>query len=550
MLLELSIKNYALIEDLKVSFKEGLTAITGETGAGKSILLGGLSLVLGKRADRTSLRNADSKCVIEATFDLSKYQLQSYFKTHDLEYDTQTIIRREIHPSGKSRAFINDSPVTLEVLSPLGNKLIDIHSQHQTLQLTEQDFQLRVLDSFANNTALLNEYQEKLSVFKKKTDRLNELLDSQKKFYKERDYNSFLLNELDELALEVGLQTSLEEEQQQLANAEGIIENLSRGNQMLSDDSSGLLNLLQELNQITSKLSSIGAKYGELNDRISSVFIELRDISDEMLSLQENIVTDPEKLELVNQSLQKLYDLLRKHDTDSVQGLLEIKNDLRSRLETSEHLDTEIISKQEEVESLMTELQKLGSSLTTRRLDAIPQLTSKLEASLKTLSLPNASFKIELQQGDAFMKTGQDSLQLLFSANMGSEYLPIKKVASGGELSRIMLTIKAILASYSQLPTLVFDEIDSGVSGEISNRMGDIMSDMSRNMQVFVITHLPQVASKGDRQFKVFKTDENNRTKTQMKELNMDERIVELAEMLGGKELSDSALAHAKQLLN
>lgn len=550
MLLELSIKNYALIEDLKVSFKEGLTAITGETGAGKSILLGGLSLVLGKRADRTSLRNADSKCVIEATFDLSKYQLQSYFKTHDLEYDTQTIIRREIHPSGKSRAFINDSPVTLEVLSPLGNKLIDIHSQHQTLQLTEQDFQLRVLDSFANNTALLNEYQEKLSIFKKKTDRLNELLDSQKKFYKERDYNSFLLNELDELALEVGLQTSLEEEQQQLANAEGIIENLSRGNQMLSDDSSGLLNLLQELNQITSKLSSIGAKYGELNDRISSVFIELRDISDEMLSLQENIVTDPEKLELVNQSLQKLYDLLRKHDTDSVQGLLEIKNDLRSRLETSEHLDTEIISKQEEVESLMTELQKLGSSLTTRRLDAIPQLTSKLEASLKTLSLPNASFKIELQQGDAFMKTGQDSLQLLFSANMGSEYLPIKKVASGGELSRIMLTIKAILASYSQLPTLVFDEIDSGVSGEISNRMGDIMSDMSRNMQVFVITHLPQVASKGDRQFKVFKTDENNRTKTQMKELNMDERIVELAEMLGGKELSDSALAHAKQLLN
>ncbi|WP_276392686.1 DNA repair protein RecN [Eudoraea chungangensis] len=550
MLLELSIKNYALIEDLKVSFKEGLTAITGETGAGKSILLGGLSLVLGKRADRTSLRNADSKCVIEATFDLSKYQIQSYFETHDLVYDTQTIIRREIHPSGKSRAFINDSPVTLDVLSPLGNNLIDIHSQHQTLQLTEQDFQLRVLDSFANNSALLNEYQEKLGFFKKKTDRLNKLLDSQKKFYKERDYNSFLLNELEELALEPGLQTSLEEEQQQLANAEGIIESLSRGNQMLSDDNSGLLNLLQELNQITSKLSSIGAKYGELNDRISSVFIELRDISDEMLSLQEDIVTDPEKLDLVNQSLQKLYDLLRKHDTDSVQGLLEIKNDLRSRLETSEHLDAEIISNQEEVESLIKELQKLGSSLTTRRLDAIPELTSKLEASLKTLSLPNASFKIELRQGDAFMNTGQDSLQFLFSANMGSEYLPIKKVASGGELSRIMLTIKAILASYSQLPTLIFDEIDSGVSGEISNRMGDIMSDMSRNMQVFVITHLPQVASKGDRQFKVFKTDENNRTKTQMKELNMNERIVELAEMLGGKELSDSALAHARQLLN
>ncbi|MGB5356303.1 MAG: DNA repair protein RecN [Eudoraea sp.] len=550
MLLNLAIRNYALIEDLKVSFKEGLTAITGETGAGKSILLGGLSLVLGKRADRSSLRDQEVRCVIEATFDINKYNLESYFALHDLEYDPITIIRREIHPTGKSRAFINDSPVTLEVLTPLGKRLIDIHSQHQTLQLTEQDFQLKVLDAFAGNKEILEAYQLKLSQFKKNQKDLEMLLSSQRQFYKEHDYNSFLLNELREFELEEGLQERLEDEYNQLTNAENIIEFLSKGNQLLTDDQIGIVSLLQELNVVSSKLMGLGKKFEILKDRVSSVQIEVNDISEEMQSLQDEVVADPIKLEEVNQSLRQLYDLQRKHDTSSIEGLIEIKKELEVKLDTSEHLDSEINRLELNLKNLEDELTLLATKLTKQRRKAIPELKSKLEEFLNVLSLPNASFSLDLKTIEEFHKTGKDDLQFLFAANKGSEYLPIKKVASGGELSRIMLTIKAILASYSQLPTLIFDEIDSGVSGEISNKMGDIMLQMSQHMQVFTITHLPQVASKGDRHFKVFKTDEENRTKTQMKELSADERIVELAEMLGGKDLSDSALAHARQLLN
>ncbi len=550
MLLDLSIKNYALIEDLNVSFKEGLTAITGETGAGKSILLGGLSLVLGKRADRTSLRNTEERCVIEATFYIGNYALESYFKLHDLEYDEHTIIRREIHPTGKSRAFINDSPVTLDILSSLGDQLIDIHSQHQTLKLTEQDFQLKVLDAFANNGTLLKAYQKNMGLYKERREQLAQLLEDQKKFYKEHDYTSFLLSELEEITLKEGLQENLEEEYQQLSNAEAILEQLSNANQILSDEQIGVLNLFQELNQITTKLSGSGKSFAILKDRMDSLHIELKDISDELLGLQEDIVVDPQKLELVNENLQQLYDLQRKHDTSSILGLIEVKEMLQSKLEVSENLDVEIKNTEKQLDILTNELNALALELRERRKDAIPALKSKLEGYLKTLSFPNASFQLQLEPVEEFNTSGKDDFHFLFSANKGSDYQPIKKVASGGELSRIMLAIKAILATYSKLPTLVLDEIDSGVSGEISNKMGNIMAEMSENMQVLVITHLPQVASKGNRHFKVFKSDEGNMTKTQMKELNEDERIVELAEMLGGKELSDSALAHARQLLN
>ncbi|MGF1559767.1 MAG: DNA repair protein RecN [Flavobacteriaceae bacterium] len=550
MLKNLSIKNYALIDHLNVAFTNGFTVITGETGAGKSILLGGLSLVLGKRADLSSLQDKDTKCVVEAEFQIHKYSLQSFFKDNDLDYEDLTIIRREILPSGKSRAFINDTPITLDILSELGNRLIDVHSQHQTLQLANNDFQFKVIDALAENRDNLKAYSEAWEAYKKTSRELNKLIDFQQNANKEYDYNSFLLKELEAAPLKIGLQEELEAQYEQLNNVESIIQQLSKGHQLLSDEQVGIINLMVELKQVANKLSVFGNKYFQLNERIQSVFIEVDDIANDLQSFYESTEANPQLLEEVGGKLQIIFDLQKKHAAHDMVELLAIREALSEKVSVIENLEANITKIKAEVKVLETNLNRIAKTLSEGRNKIIPHLKEQLESSLATLGMPSASFKINISASQDFKSNGKDELTFLFSANKGGDFGDIKKVASGGELSRIMLTIKAILAKYEHLPTMMFDEIDTGVSGEISNKMGDIMQAMSKTMQVFSITHLPQVASKGDHHFKVFKTDEGNMTRTQMKQLHADDRVVELAEMLGGKNLSDSAIAHARQLLN
>tara|TARA_R110000850_G_scaffold64267_8_gene144504 strand:+ start:32 stop:1684 length:1653 start_codon:yes stop_codon:yes gene_type:complete len=550
LLTNLSIKNYALIDHLNVKFTNGFTVITGETGAGKSILLGGLSLVLGKRADLSSLREKEDKCIVEAEFEISKYGLESFFLENDLDYEAKTIIRREILPSGKSRAFINDSPVTLDILSQLGDQLIDVHSQHQTLRLADNDFQLKVIDALADNGQVISAYSSKLLLYQSTQKELQKLVDFQNSATKEHEYNSFLLQELISAPLKEGILEELEEQYEQLNNVEIILEQLSHGQQLLNDEQIGLVNLLTELKQVSNKLASFGHQYSDINERIKSVFIELDDISTELNILNDKVEADPQLLEQVNAKLQLLYDLLKKHKVQTIPELMEIRNALDEKVSATENVVADIDRKKKELHQLETALNTEASNISKRRKLVIPKLKEQLEETLIDLGMASATFKIDISPSKEFKPTGKDDLSFLFSANKGSAYGDLKKVASGGELSRIMLTIKAILARYEQLPTMMFDEIDTGVSGEISNKMGDIMKDMSNTMQIFSITHLPQVAAKGVHHFKVYKEEELMGTNTKMKRLSSEERVVELAEMLGGKTLSDSALAHARQLLD
>ncbi|WP_350285562.1 DNA repair protein RecN [uncultured Croceitalea sp.] len=550
MLTQLSIKNYALIDDLNVSFGNGFTTITGETGAGKSILLGGLSLVLGKRADLSALKQKDVKCIIEAEFAIANYGLKSFFKENDLDFEPHTILRREILPSGKSRAFVNDSPVTLNILSSLGEQLVDVHSQHQTLQLTENEFQFRVIDALAANAKPLTDYRTELSLYRQYEKELTQLLSFQESASKELDYNSFLLDELEKAPLKPGIQEVLEEEYEQLSNVENIMELLSQGDQLLNEEQVGVLNSISVLQQAGQKLSGYGKQFEALNERVQSVAIELADIAGDLEKLQDVVEANPARLEEVNGQLQLLHDLFKKHQAASVDELLQIKEALSEKVDTSVNIESKIQAKQEELDGQEAKLNTLALQITKNREKVIPQLKSLLEQRLNSLGMPSASFKMDVTPSANFKSNGKDELTFLFSANKGGDYGELKKVASGGELSRIMLTIKAILANYEQLPTLMFDEIDTGVSGEISTKMGDIMQEMGNTMQVFSITHLPQVASKGQSQFKVYKEEIGESTRTGMRKLNDEERITELAEMLGGKDLSDSALAHARQLLH
>ncbi len=550
MISSLSIKNYALIDHLEVSFDRGFTCITGETGAGKSILLGGLSLILGKRADLSSLQDKDRKCVIEAEFDIKNYQLKSFFDANDLDYEPTTIIRREILPSGKSRAFINDSPAVLTVLTALGNQLIDVHSQHQTMQLTENDFQLRVIDALAANTERLQNYKKQLIAYRATEKELQTLIDFQQQANKEQDYNSFLLKELEEAPLKLGIQDELEEQYEQLNNVEVIMEALSKSGQLLNNEQVGILALLLELKQTSQRLASFGNQFVSVNERIQSVAIEMDDLASELQIAQDGVEANPQLLEAVNEKLQLLYDLQKKHNVADVSGLLSLKEELSEKVSATENAEARIEEKQQLLAQQHKTLVALGQELGVHRSKVIPLLKKQLEERLASLGMPSATFQISVKTTDDFKSTGTDDLLFLFSANKGSDYGALKKVASGGELSRIMLTIKSILAQYEQLPSLMFDEIDTGVSGEISNRMGSIMQEMSKTMQLFSITHLPQVASKGDQHFKVYKEEDGGLTRTKMKLLTQDERVVELAEMLGGKALSDSAMAHARELLN
>ncbi|MBA22632.1 MAG: DNA repair protein RecN [Flavobacteriales bacterium] len=550
MITGLVIKNFALIDHLEVNFSEGMTSITGETGAGKSILLGGLGLILGKRADLSTLKNPDEKCFVEATFSIKEYQLEQLFEELDLDYDSISFIRREILPSGKSRAFINDSPVNLDVLQRLGQELIDVHSQHQTLSLTQSDYQLEVLDALAENKELLKTYQIKLNTYKnlqKRLVELNALQDSQKQ---DLDYTSFLLEELNDAALEVGMLAPLEEEEQELVNAEEIITNLVKANQIIEEEQMGVEVQVNEIRSALLKVSSLSEKLLPLFDRLESLKIELTDLNQDIQFKSEQIEANPERLELVQSSLKKIYDLQSKHQCQSIEELISIKENLEKKVDSTATLEQDLIVLDKEINQLEQELHELTESLSNNRKSTLPSFTEELESLLEHLGMPNARFKINLSPSDRFLSHGKDELILEFSANQGSNFGTLKKIASGGELSRIMLSIKAILSRFKTLPTIIFDEIDTGVSGEISYKIAEVMHQMSQYMQVVTISHLPQVAAKGSHHFKVFKEFKNESTFTQLKKLNPTERIQEVAQMLGGEEISETAIQHAKELLN
>lgn len=550
MLTQLSIKNYALIDELQVGFNNGLTIITGETGAGKSILLGGLSLILGKRADIASVKDTSKKCVIEAVFDIARYDLKSFFLAENLDYESFTIVRREILPSGKSRAFINDTPVKLTSLQLLGDQLLDIHSQHQTLQLTNDSFQFQIIDALAENSSLLESYSEKLRLYKTLFSEIQELKNQKAASIKELDYNLFLLKELEDAKLIEGELTHLESEYETLNNVEEIKDKLSHSHMLLSMDEQGIITHLTEVKHQLSKLASFGQQYDTIYNRIDSSLIELDDVLSEIETLESQLEADPNRFEIVNTKLQLLHNLMQKHTVASVPELIVIRNELTKKVMITENLDARISDKEKDIQGLEKQLKNSSKSIHDNRVSSIPQLVEQLEAVLTTLGMPNAKFNIRLTPTDTYLANGTDEMQFLFSANKGGQFNDLKKAASGGELSRIMLAIKSILSNYLQLPTIMFDEIDTGVSGEISNKMANIMQRMSSSMQVFTITHLPQIAAKGDSHFKVYKEDVDEVTQTKLKKLNTEERIVEIAQMLGGTNVSNSALEHAKQLLN
>jgi len=550
MLTGLSIKNYALIDQLQVNFNDGFTIITGETGAGKSILLGGLSLILGKRADLSSLRDTEKKCIIEATFDISNYNLKSLFIAEDLDYEAQTIIRREILPSGKSRAFVNDSPVKLNSLQLLGEKLIDIHSQHETLQLTDDNFQFQVIDALAETSENLVTYKEYLKTYKSLQKELKQLQQFQAEAIKEHDYNSFLLNELVSANLKPDELAELEEEFEVLSNVESIQEKLESVNQLLSEEQIGVLTNLREVKNTMQKLALISANYKDLSERVNSALIELDDVATEVEGFQTELDVNPKRLEEVEGKLSAINNLMQKHIVQTIPELIEIREQLAQKVEATENVDKDILNKEKEIKAVVKQLDSEAAIITKKRNEAIPKLITQLEDILSQLGMPNAQFKITLNKSEIFLFNGKDELDFLFSANKGGQFNTLKKAASGGELSRIMLAIKSILSKYIKLPSIIFDEIDTGVSGEISNKMAEIMSQMSQKMQVFSITHLPQIAAKGNTHFKVYKQDIDNVTTSNLVKLEYDERVVELAQMLGGAALSESAIAHAKQLLN
>lgn len=550
MLVSLSISNFALIDKLEINFSEGFSIITGETGAGKSILLGALGLVLGKRADLTSLKNKEEKCVIEAQFQIANYNLQSFFEFNDLDYEDETIIRREILPSGKSRAFINDSPVNLQELQDLSVFLIDIHSQHQTQELSEELFQFQIIDSVAGNQENINQYSAILSSYKKDKSQLLNLNSKLQTLSKEQDYTSFLLDELLSAKLKVNEQEELEQVYEQLNNVEFIKDNINKSLALANEEQYGILQNLKEIKIALQKIIPFSPVYQSLFERINSLTIEFDDIINELSQQSEILIHDPENLELVNQKLQIIYNLQKKHQVNSVEELLEIQNDLDNKVVSLVELENEINKIADRIKVATSELDNLALIIRNNRLKAVPVLAEKLIIILEQLGMPNVRFNMVLKETDNYFANGKDELQFLFSANKGSDFGLLKKVASGGELSRIMLAVKSILAQYSSLPTIIFDEIDTGVSGEIANKMATIMKEMSSKMQVFSITHLPQIAAKGDIHYKVYKSIKSDTTISELKLLTFEDRIVEIAEMLSGKDISVSAINHAKALLN
>lgn len=550
MIVSLAIKNYALIEDIQVRLESGLTTITGETGAGKSIVLGALSLLLGKRADLSSVKDPKKKCIIEAVFLLDKMNLKSLFVANDLDYDVHTIIRRELLPQGKSRAFINDTPVTLTQLQAVAPHLIDIHSQHETLSLFSEKFQLEVIDTLADNHDLLKKYQINYKEFSSLKSILLSLKEAHEAAIKELDYQNFLYQELVEANLDGVDLTGLEEEYETLRNFEKIQEGFGEVIQKLDAEEIGVVTSLKQARRILGEFQDLSADFKSIWDRTNSVVIELEDLQNSMTDALEEQEADPATLLNLDARLQQIYQLQQKHASATIEELIALRDDLEIKVATSTNLEEEIIEVSNKIKKVEDALNKQAKELHNKRAKAIPSLKKELEIRLGNLGMQNAQFKFQLEEVKKFNSTGLDKLELLFTANKGLEFGPIQRVASGGELSRIMLSIKAVLAKYKELPTLVFDEIDTGVSGEIATKIAVVMEEMSQSMQLLCITHLPQIAAKGSQHLKIYKEDLEKSTVTKLKTLDADERIYEIAGMIGGENRTESALSHARELLN
>lgn len=550
MIDSLSIENYALIDKLSADFSDGFTVITGETGAGKSILLDALGLVLGRRADLSSLMDKERKCVIEAQFDIENYGLQSFFDESDWDYQPHTIIRREILPTGKSRAFVNDTPVVLADLQDLATRLIDVHSQHQTGELAETGFQFEMLDAVAGHSLLMKQYRQVLSDYKKTESELADAQLRKRNAVKDEDYNSFLLQELLDARLQDGMQQTLESDLEKLSNVETIRVQLEKAFALADDEQFGLTHLLKEIKAALQKISGFSAEYQTLHDRIQSLSIEFDDIMSELNASADSLQNDPGRLDQVSQQLQSIYNLQKKHQVSTVAELIEIQQQLDEKAVSMAGLDEQIGQLEQQKIQLQSELDKLALAISNGRKKALPGLTKQLTELLSKLGMPHVRFDITLSDSAEYLANGKDTIAFLFSANKGADFGPLKKIASGGERSRIMLAVKYVLALHSKLPTIIFDEIDTGVSGEMAHAMGEIMKGMSRHIQVFAITHLPQIAAKGDLHFKVSKVVSGGRTTSTLQQLDDEARVVEIAQMLSGSAVSDSAINHARALLN
>jgi len=555
MLQKLSISNYALIDDLEISFDKGLNILTGETGAGKSIILGALSLILGQRAESRYFFNQQKKCVIEGTFQVNGFHLKSFFEENDLDYEAETLLRREISSDGKSRAFVNDTPVNLTVLKQLGEKLIDIHSQHATLEINGPEFQLLVVDSVAGHDDLLSDYRSKFKAYKKNTSRLQQLVADSDKAKADLDYYQFQFDELEKAKLDAGEQDKLEQELYTLNNAEEIKRSLVAACHLMQEGEASALLQLREATHHLSSLEKFNPAIAELHERLKSTVIELKDIAAEIENIEQRTFTDEAKVAEINERLSLIYSLQKKHRVSTNAELLLLQDDLSAKIEQAVHGDEAIEKLQKQIAAEKSELEKIAGQLSANRAKAIPEIEKQVVGSLGEMGMGNSALKVELSPlppkgGDSGLGAdGIDAIRFLFSANKGHTLAEMSKVASGGELSRLMLSIKSLIASHTALPTIIFDEIDAGVSGEVANKVGIIMERLAQNLQVITITHLPQIASKGHSHYFVYKDDESATTYTRIKQLSEQERVTEIAKMLSGDRPGESALQNARELL-
>lgn len=550
MLQNLHIQNFALIEETSVKLNNGLTVITGETGAGKSILLGALGLTLGNRADVSSLHNKTKKCVIEAQFNIKAYNLKSFFEENELDFEEITSVRREITPEGKSRAFINDTPTTVSVVKELGERLIDIHSQHETLLLKETNFQFELVDAFAQSTDLFSDYRKQYQALQKLKKQLDDLVNQETQAKKELDYLQFQFNELNEANIKPGELVKLEEESETLENAEFIKSNLAKAAMAISAGDENILSALSLIKQQLQSVSKFGKQFNDLYERLNSTIIELKELSKDIENSDEDVVYDNARLEEVNAALDKLNRLLKKHSVSSEEELLSIKDDIESKLQHFSSLEINIEKIQKEIIATEKQCKTIAKELSAKRQKSLAGIEQNITTMLTSLSMANAQFKIDLKTQDELSANGFDTISFLFTANKGAEFKELHKTASGGELSRLMLCLKALLAERTALPTIIFDEIDTGVSGDVADKIGNILKAMGKSMQVITITHLPQMASKGESHLFVYKSDNKDKTVSNIKELNQDERIAEIAKMLSTGNPTETALKNAKELLN
>lgn len=551
MIKKLSVSNYTLIDELHIDFSAGFSVITGETGAGKSIILGALSLILGQRADLKSLRRSDEKAVIEGVFDIASYHLRDFFDENELDYDEgECILRREILPSGKSRAFINDTPVSLAQLKTLGEQLIDIHSQHQNMLLADSRFQLRVVDTMAGDAALLADYREHYRRWRERLQAYTRLQEENRSGREEEDYLRYQLAQLDEAHLQEGEQEELEVELQTLQHAEEIKNELAMLQEFLHAEETGVVSLL---NATLSRMRALSRLYSEVDEwagRLESDYIDLKDIASTVDRSQENLNMDPERLAWVENRLDTYYSLQQKHRLASAAELLALRDSFAERLTRIENYDEELAALKHEVDEAESQVRNLAEQLTRVRRQSAANISSTLTERVKPLGMPHLQFEIEVSTRPQFDETGGDAIRFLFSANKNQPLQPVSEVASGGEISRLMLSLKALVAHAMALPTIVFDEVDTGVSGEIADKMARIMREMSRCMQVISITHLPQVAAWGQTHYRVYKSDTATATATHLVRLTDSERVEEIARMLSGSSLTAAALDNARELLN